>query len=402
MSVTIRLSALKRRVKTNGEVPIYIRVTKNRKYELISTNVAVPLAQWNEKSQEVRKSHPRSVKLNDELKKQVREIEDVITEQDNFSLSTGKVKDLLRSDTTKNFFEFAREFVGTLETDGNLHEFKQTKVLLDQLEDHLRKRYLEFSALDQGVLEGFRNYLTVKLGNNPNTVNKKMKRLKRITSKALRQGIIEIDPFRFFTPLKQVKPNKSRLDRSQIKAIEELQLRPNTMAYHVRNAFLFSFYNAGIRFGDLCMLEWKNIVDGRLIYQMGKTSSFKNVKLSKQSQAILKLYKHPDSSKDSYIFPFLDNKLDKSDTLLVKKRINTRNSQANNVLKRISALAGIETHVSFHVSRHSFADYARKQNMNLYDISKALGHSDIQTTQMYLASFDETSMDKEMDRLFGE
>jgi integrase len=63
-------------------------------------------------------------------------------------------------------------------------------------------------------------------------------------------------------------------------------------------------------------------------------------------------------------------------------------------------MAGIEENISFHISRHTFADYARTAGMNIYDISKALGHSNIQITQVYLKSFDETSLDSSMDALF--
>ncbi len=73
---------------------------------------------------------------------------------------------------------------------------------------------------------------------------------------------------------------------------------------------------------------------------------------------------------------------------------------ANRALEKIAEQAGIEDKVTFHVSRHSFADYARTSNMSIYDISKALGHSDIKITQDYLKSFDETSLDKGMEQLF--
>ena len=77
----------------------------------------------------------------------------------------------------------------------------------------------------------------------------------------------------------------------------------------------------------------------------------------------------------------------------IYRRISSRNTAVNKKLKKIGKLAGIQTPISFHISRYSFADYARRKNMNLYDISQALGHADLETTHIYLKSFDEDSLD---------
>jgi site-specific recombinase XerD len=64
-------------------------------------------------------------------------------------------------------------------------------------------------------------------------------------------------------------------------------------------------------------------------------------------------------------------------------------------------MAGIDTYMSFHIARHSFARFAATQGMNIYAVSNALGHTKLETTQIYLNSFDESLLDKEMEYLFG-
>lgn len=56
--------------------------------------------------------------------------------------------------------------------------------------------------------------------------------------------------------------------------------------------------------------------------------------------------------------------------------------------------------VLFHIARHSFANIARQKNANVYDISKALGHSNLKITETYLAKFDTTSQDATMKQVF--
>lgn len=106
-----------------------------------------------------------------------------------------------------------------------------------------------------------------------NTINKEFERLKQINNQALKDRIILQDPFEEFDPPSRQRSKNTALAFDQIQAIEDLDLKPGSRLWHTRHYFLFSFYNAGIRFGDLCKLKGKNIVDGRLKYLMSKTQT---------------------------------------------------------------------------------------------------------------------------------
>lgn len=64
-------------------------------------------------------------------------------------------------------------------------------------------------------------------------------------------------------------------------------------------------------------------------------------------------------------------------------------------------MAGIEKKVSMHIARHSFANIARQKKANVYDISKALGHSSLKITESYLSKFDTASQDATMKQVFN-
>lgn len=55
--------------------------------------------------------------------------------------------------------------------------------------------------------------------------------------------------------------------------------------------------------------------------------------------------------------------------------------------------------MTFHISRQSFADYARREGWGVYDIAKMLGHASLKTTEAYLASLD-GAPDRDADALF--
>ena len=95
-----------------------------------------------------------------------------------------------------------------------------------------------------------------------------------------------------------------------------------------------------------------------------------------------------------YLFDFLQEG-DEKDPIKLRRRISSRNVVVNRELKKLAKLAGFEAEgLSFHVARHSFADYARQRSGDLYAVSKSLGHTSLQITQQYLRSFDREAVDK--------
>jgi integrase len=162
----------------------------------------------------------------------------------------------------------------------------------------------------------------------------------------------------------------------------------------VKNYFLFAYYAAGIRIGDFMQLQWKNIVKDTLIYNMDKTASAHEVVLIPKAKAILKLYQTKNTNSENYIFPILKNELLKADKLKLNSAISSKNAVINLNLKKIALKAKINKNLTFHISRHSFADILRQQDVSIYDIKDLLGHSDIKITQNYLKSFDRDSANK--------
>lgn len=97
---------------------------------------------------------------------------------------------------------------------------------------------------------------------------------------------------------------------------------------------------------------------------------------------IILSYYHADVVKRTdFIFPILDKKI--NDSAALQRSSSSKNVIVNRDLRRIAELAGIEANVSFHVSRHSSSQYALEKGLGLYEISKALGHSKLKTTERY-------------------
>jgi site-specific recombinase XerD len=79
----------------------------------------------------------------------------------------------------------------------------------------------------------------------------------------------------------------------------------------------------------------------------------------------------------------------------------SKNQMLNVSLKLLDKKLGLEKSLSFHMAKHSFADFAVKNNTNLLLTSKLLGHTKLSTTQHYLKDFYNKEQVDEMNRLFG-
>jgi len=141
-----------------------------------------------------------------------------------------------------------------------------------------------------------------------------------------------------------------------------------------------------------------------LSYMMGKNDKAKNVKLVPQATRILKHYREAsdaaNESNDDYIFPIVDSEYRDADLLEQKRKAATGNTRTNKALKQIATKAGVQTNVTFHISRHSFARWADNSDvMDRKDIQRMLAHSKMETTERYLSSISEYNVDEKMHQL---
>lgn len=68
-------------------------------------------------------------------------------------------------------------------------------------------------------------------------------------------------------------------------------------------------------------------------------------------------------------------------------------SACDRCLKKMAAAAGIEKNISFHTARHSMATLTLAAGSDLYTVGKLLGHTSINSTQVYADVVMETKME---------
>ena len=217
----------------------------------------------------------------------------------------------------------------------------------------------------------------------------------------MRDGVIkpEQDPFLTYERPGGKKPDRRKLSLEEISQLEVAELEAGAWHRYARDAWVFSFYAGGMRFGDMCCLKVESVQNGRVEYRMLKTGTLVSVPLPERARQILRPSVEGKEPGD-FVFPFL-RRGDDADPVRLRRRISSKNALANRYVKLAAERAGIEPDgLSMHVARHSYADFARSKSGNLYAISKTLGHSSLQITQAYLKSFDQDAVDQLADELW--
>lgn len=149
-----------------------------------------------------------------------------------------------------------------------------------------------------------------------------------------------------------------------------------------KDLFLFSFYCRGINLMDITKLTPKNIVNDRIEYTRSKTYGVFSIAITNEIKEIL--YRQ---STEKFLFPII-----KSDIPL-RKAVKNYTKTINRILNRIAKRLEFPHDLTFLYARHTFAQLCRESGVSIELISKALGHSDLQTTEIYLKSFGNNEID---------
>ena len=154
---------------------------------------------------------------------------------------------------------------------------------------------------------------------------------------------------------------------------------------------------AGIRASDIFQLKWKDIIDDRLNYRMGKNSKLVSLIIPKKAQLILDSYKEFKVSDNDLIFPDLRSMLENDEKLKWKKtKLAIRKTNRN--INSVALKCGINKKVSMHIARHSFGNIAGNQ-IPIQILQQLYRHSSITTTMMYQSNFINSETDRALQKV---
>lgn len=189
---------------------------------------------------------------------------------------------------------------------------------------------------------------------------------------AVRNDYLSENPFTHIAAADRIHRPESKREFLQIDELKKLIATECPTRPAVKQAFLFSCYCA-LRISDVVSLTWGDIhKDGdqwRVFTVMEKTKG--PIYLPLSQQAMKWLPERGDAKDEDKVFD-----------LPSESRICI-------ILDKWAKAAGITKHVTYHVSRHSFATMMLTLDVDIYTTSKLLGHKNIATTQIYAKIIDQ-------------
>ena len=154
---------------------------------------------------------------------------------------------------------------------------------------------------------------------------------------------------------------------------------PSEKPTDMRNkAMLELMYATGIRISETINLSMHDVYwDDKVVRVLGKGGKQRVVPIAQKSLNYLKEYF--DSARSLL-------RKDKSTDVLFLNRFGNKLSRMGvwKVIDKITQEASISKHVSPHTFRHSFATHLLEAGANLRVVQMLLGHSSINTTQIYI------------------
>jgi integrase len=225
---------------------------------------------------------------------------------------------------------------------------------------------VRFIDIDDKWLEGFKQYLIADKKIKQITAYHYYSNLKYSLNRAVKEKIIATNPCALVSNIKKPETKREYLTFEEIKLLMKTDLGNK----NVKDAFLFSCFS-GLRYSDVRNLKWENIRANTIEYIQKKTKSVEYLPLSKTALNILNSRKTETANSQDVIFP------------LPAKPVIWQHIQD------WAEDAEIVKHISFHTARHTFATLSLTQGIDLYTVSKLLGHKDISTTQVYAKIIDQ-------------
>lgn len=249
---------------------------------------------------------------------------------------------------------------------------------------------LRFDQIDTAFLNKYDAWM-VKRGNSLTTVGMYTRCLRAAFNEAKQTGTA----YPFGKGGYQVPTGagvKKALRQEDVVRIANYKAIPGTAEEHYRDLWLFSFLCNGINVKDILRLQYKNI-DGDVIRLIRAKTQRENrsrtrlieIVVTKQVGKIIDRWGVKPGLPDSFIFGFLTPDMTPQQEY---DKIQDVVKRVNKAMKSISDELKLVVKATSYTARHSFATVLKRSGASMEFISESLGHTNLQTTENYLANFE--------------
>lgn len=339
---------------------VQLEVLNNRKRRYYDTGVRLFVDQWDIRARVVHRADAA------QLNRRLNEIENAVLAYTSNLLRDGSafrweaVDRIFGRRVGKTFIDFVEE---RIKSRSDIRE--STRRTQSKLVTSLRTfgHIIGFEDLTRANIAAYNSWLHEQ-GYMQSTANSYHKFLKTYINEAIRRELLSENPYSAMR-ISHGKPARRRfLETGEIEVLAAAELGEIHLR-RVRDLFLFQCYT-GLAYADLSAFDFSKVQE-RDCGARGKRYFFTDyrvksdiryeIMLMAPAMAILKRY--------DFKLPVISNQ------------------KYNAYLKDVAKAAGLNIALTSHMGRHTFATMCLNKGVPIEAVSKMLGHTNIQTTQIY-------------------
>lgn len=382
-------------VKLDKEGTLYYQLIFNRRVKHLNTPYKIMLSEWDDKNGCIIFSNVDPIR-NHQLESIVRciqwdiqRLEKIVGEYagKGVAYNLGHIAVAYQKLRMKHsLFVYMEELVVQYRSYGQIRTSETYLTTLNSFKRFRMNVDVALEEINSELLLSYEYYLKVE-GVSPNTISFYMHRLRAVYNHAVEQGLIEQ---RF--PFRKVKTSIERTTKraipiKYIRKLKSLDLRNYPSLAFARDMFLFSFYTRGMSFIDIAYLHKKDLRNNVLTYRRKKTGQKLHIHWEMCMQQIVDLYHADDGIQ--FMFSIIDDP--QKDC---RRQYQNALTRINRNLKKLGEEIGLDVPLTMYVARHSWATTAHNEGVPLAVISEGMGHDNEKTTQVYLASIENSVVDE--------
>ena len=370
MNTTIEAVLYTSKTLSNGQHPILLRLTKNRKRKYISLHISLPQEQWDAEKCKPRRNCPDRERIEALIQQKTQELQhqvmDFKTNDKEYTLST-LVERVSRKVVRQTVGDYLNGYIDRLlavNRVGNAKTFQELRTSLTRFCHSLDFYFLD---IDTEWLKRYEQWLRVERHYSDNSIGIRFRSLRVLYNSAITDGLIKKTDYPFDTfkvsRFKEATAKRS-LTKEDIRRIMDCEVRtltkyPKPFLQLAKDLFLFSYLSCGINLTDILHIRYADIVNGRLIFNRQKTGKLLSFQLQPEALAILDKYRQPNAHPQDYLFPVLKRTVHVT-AQQQYGRVQRTNKRINRYLKLIGEHLHLPIPLTTYVARHSFATVLKK------------------------------------------
>ncbi|WP_340074574.1 site-specific integrase [Leptobacterium sp. I13] len=347
-------------VRTDGTCALYVQIFLNGKMKRLPLNISVAPEKFDKKNQRVKGKSQLAKDYNLIISKTLADINKIAVTyrlSGNYLTMDRLLEDLYNPTAKIDFLKFYEYYLEKQKGILKHGTYRQQKATLTKIKQFRERIY--FYEITEDLINQLIDYMKNTLKNKQTTIATTMKNFKKYLHLANKEGIS--------TPLsytdihvKSFKGNRTFLSGDEISRIYAYRNSAYISESHkdIIDRFLFACFT-GLRISDVLSITQENILGDYLVFTASKTGKFQRIMLNNSAKNFI--------TGQGPLF-----------------KGNYTPEHINRELKFIAKVCNIKKHLTFHVSRHTFATNFLMKGGRVEVLQKLLGHSNIRETMVYV------------------